>query len=116
MIKRWIYGLSLVCILGLGSSIFYIKYQVLALEDSLLQVQRNIYRTKESLHLLKAEWAYLNEPKRLQKLAVHHLDLKPARPVQLVAAQTLRAASQPDLLEGCETMLCQNQMPATLTQ
>ncbi|MEN8237259.1 MAG: hypothetical protein ABFQ95_06955 [Pseudomonadota bacterium] len=116
MIKKCISGFALVCILGLGGSIFYIKYQVLALESSLLQMQRQIYHAKESVHLLHAEWAYLNEPKRLQKLALHHLNLKPARPMQLVAVQALRPVSKPDLLESCETMLCQNQMAVTLVQ
>ncbi len=114
--KRWINVGALVCVLGFGSSIFYIKYQVLDLESSLLGVQREIYRAQESMHLLNAEWAYLNEPKRLQKLAAHHLDLKPARPMQLVAVQTLRANSRSDLHEGCQTLLCQNQITNTLTQ
>ncbi len=115
--RHWINACALMCILGLGTGIFYIKYQVLAIEGDLLQVQREIYRAKESLHLLNAEWAYLNEPKRLQKLAAYHLDLKPARPVQLVAMQTLRAATtRPDLPESCATLLCQNQMAAMLTR
>ncbi len=95
---RWLTTLSFLSTLFLGGSIFYVKYQVLEIEDSLLGVQREIYRAQESLHLLRAEWAFLNEPQRLQKLSASHLNLQSPKAVQLVSTQTFtRSRGNSDL-------------------
>ncbi|HSE78827.1 MAG TPA: hypothetical protein VLG66_12565 [Alphaproteobacteria bacterium] len=73
------FGLALVT----GFGLFHLKYEVQALEDELVRLNRSILAEHEAIHVLKAEWSYVNQPQRLQALANRHLDLRPMRPEQL---------------------------------
>jgi cell division protein FtsL len=84
----------------IGVMLFHIKYQVLTLEQELAQTHQEIFKTEESLHLLRAEWAYLNDPKRLQKLAVQHLSMKPGEIMQVVDLRDLHRVEQPRTPSG----------------
>jgi hypothetical protein len=53
----------------------------------------DLVHERESLHLLNAEWAYLNRPERLRTLADRHLDLAPMDSRQINAVRALPAAS-----------------------
>ena len=56
-----------------GVILFRVKYEVdhLAYEHKI--ISKNIRNTEETIHLLKAEWAHLNDPARIHKLAVKYL-------------------------------------------
>ncbi|MCX7338299.1 MAG: hypothetical protein NTX76_03325 [Alphaproteobacteria bacterium] len=70
--------------------LFRVKYEVMALELQHRQINRTIQETKETLHILKAEWALLNEPARLQRLAVKYLPgMKPLKSAQLISFDDL---------------------------
>ena len=63
---------------GLATAlVFQVSNDVQSLEGELKQVKREILREQESLHILKAEWSYLNRPERLGDLARRHLLLEP---------------------------------------
>ena len=64
-------------------ALFYLKYEVNSLQDELAQLNGDIARDKESIHVLRAEWSYLNETGRLRELAKRYLDLEPTRPDQI---------------------------------
>ena len=66
-----------------GYGLYHLQNQVQALEDELFRVNRTILAEQESIHVLRAEWSYLNPPARLQALASRHLDLQPTKPSQL---------------------------------
>jgi cell division protein FtsL len=68
-------------VLGLG--LFLLKYEVADLERKISSLNREIVQNREAVHVLGAEWSYLNEPSRLAKLASQHLGLKPVTPAQL---------------------------------
>jgi hypothetical protein len=53
--------------------VFAIKYDVQDLEAEYQSLNRQIERDRQAIHVLKAEWSYLNEPKRLRELARLHL-------------------------------------------
>lgn len=60
---------------GIGIFLFNVKYKVVALDQELSQVNRDINEAHQSIHILKAEWEHLNNPLRLQKLAQKYLNL-----------------------------------------
>ena len=74
---------------GVGLCLFRVKYQVMALEKSHKEIVKRIIESKESIHVLKAELTHLNDPARLQKLAVTHLGFAALKPFQIVTINEL---------------------------
>jgi cell division protein FtsL len=73
--------LSLAVAAGIG--LFYAKHRVQALEAELSGLQQQILRDREAIHVLKAEWSFLNDPDRLAELARRHLEMAPVSGSQL---------------------------------
>jgi len=72
-------------VLGLCAGIlFAIKYQVQVLNKERNEINSNIVKTKETIHVLKAEYAYLATPKRLKKLIDENLHLQTVKPDQII--------------------------------
>jgi cell division protein FtsL len=69
--------------------LYQVKYEVQRLEEELDQVRSDIRQDRVALHVLEAEWAYLNRPERLQRLASKHLDMGPAGAKQVAAVTAL---------------------------
>ncbi|HYD99036.1 MAG TPA: hypothetical protein VEH84_06605 [Alphaproteobacteria bacterium] len=68
--------------------LFHVSYQVQNLEAELGGLNRQIVQEQEAIHILHAEWAYLNDPQRLQKLVDDYLPLGPMAGTQFAAAVT----------------------------
>jgi hypothetical protein len=71
---------TLAVVVGFG--LFQLKHQVQELEDEMFRLNRTILAEQQAIHVLKAEWSYINQPQRLQSLASRHLDLQPMKPTQ----------------------------------
>ena len=74
----------------MGAVSIVIGTEVHDLEDRLAGIHRDIAGEQEALHVLRAEWSYLNRPGRLEALARRHLDLRVPE-----AAQTMRVSDLP---------------------
>jgi cell division protein FtsL len=72
------------CVYGL----FQVKFRVQHLHLEMAEIQKQLEHEKDSIHVLKAEWAYLNQPERLQRLAEKHLKLAEVKSEQIMIAQT----------------------------
>jgi hypothetical protein len=59
-------------------------------EARLKQIERQIAREHAKIKVLKADWALLTKPERIQELAARHLALAP-----VAAAQFMQLASVP---------------------
>ena len=66
-----------------GFGLFHVKYQVQKLEDRLAKINRDIVREQEQIHVLRAEWTYLNRPERIEQLAKKYLDLAAPKASQM---------------------------------
>ena len=64
--------------------LFHVKHQVQTLEDEIVRVNRQIASERETIHVLNAEWGYINQPQRLDTLSSRYLDLQPLKPNQIV--------------------------------
>ena len=60
-----------------GIALFIMKYEVGALEEQLGALNHDIAGNQQAVHVLKAEWSYLNRPARLEDLGSRLLKLKP---------------------------------------
>lgn len=81
--------------LGMSLALFGIKYQVRDLEKDLEELHKTVARDQQSIHVLKAEWNYLNEPHRLHDLAKRHLGMRPAEMRQLGTLEQLPMRPEP---------------------
>jgi len=76
---------------GISMVLFSVKYQVHDLEDDHKRLSRELDDERRALHVLRAEWATLNDPVRIKKLAGAYLGFTPINPAQVVGADALAA-------------------------
>ncbi len=67
----------------LSFGLFQLKYAVQELEQEFTRINRAIVQSRQSTHVLEAEWSYLNDPARLRVLAERHLESVPMMPNSL---------------------------------
>lgn len=92
---------------GISMVLFLVKYQVHDLEAKHQRLVRELDDERRALHVLRAEWATLNDPDRIRELAQVHLGMVPLLPDQVmgldgVQAIPARALDVPPLEEGGE--------------
>jgi len=68
---------------GVGVGVYQLKHRVQALEDELFRLNRAIVQEQDAIHVLRAEWAYINQPQRLEALAQRHLSMQAMTPAQM---------------------------------
>lgn len=81
--RHWVVLMFVVATAALSLGLFSVKYQVHDLEDDLVALNKAIVAERQTLHVLEAEWSYLNDPARLRELAERHLDLAPVAAGQM---------------------------------
>ncbi len=74
---------------GVGVSMFLLKYEVQALEDELVAKLGQIVRDRGTIRVLEAEWTYLNDPERLRQLSGEYLGFGPPAIVNIASIGTL---------------------------
>lgn len=79
--------LSAIAVAAFG--LYRVKYEVQHLEQSLGLEHHSILQQQEALHILNAEWSYLNQPARIADLASRHLDLLPLSANKVVQLENL---------------------------
>ena len=86
---RFSFVIWLIVATAVAVGLYHINYEVKALERQLENVQSNIEAERERLHVLEAEWSYLNRPARIARLAREHLDMDAMQPDQVVRIDQL---------------------------
>jgi len=90
----------IVCWLIAGSVtaliLFQIKQEVRVLEDEIAVTQHSILEDQEAVHVLEAEWSYLNSPARIAALAERHLGLAPIPAERVVGFEDLPLPGAPE--------------------
>ncbi len=70
--------------------LFTVKYKVQDLEDKIDRTNQKIIESQQATHILRVEWAHLNEAERIERLAQKHLKLEPAGIKQVARLDTLK--------------------------
>lgn len=79
MIRRAIFSKYMILVVALlvtGSALFWTSQNVQDTEADLRRIKRDMAVERERIEVLKAEWAYLNTPYRLERLAREYLQLE----------------------------------------
>jgi len=77
----------------LGVGLYFLKHKVREQEARLVEVNAEILREQEAIHVLKAEWSYLNDPARLRALSEKFLSMKVVSPSQVATFNSLPGSS-----------------------
>ena len=80
---------------AMAFGLFQLKYAVQAREDELVRLNRDLIASKRVIHVLHAEWSYLNRPERLAALAERHLALQAMTPGQVGSIALLPPLAAP---------------------
>ena len=70
--------------------LFTVKYKVQDLEDKIDRTNQKIIESQQATHILKIEWAHLNEAERIERLAQKYLKLEQASIAQVARLDTLK--------------------------
>jgi cell division protein FtsL len=73
-----------VLLVAVATGLYVLKNRVQDLEDRLQRLNLEIVAEQDAIHVLKAEWAYLNQPARLDDLARRHLGMVPESAKQVI--------------------------------
>lgn len=100
-----------------GGFLFQTTQRVNDGRQRLAVLNANIQEEEESLRVLQAEWSYLNQPDRLEKLSREYLQLSPMKGQQFARTDSIPLRPQPVVpeaetdallaaaaLEGAETL------------
>jgi len=69
--------------------VFHISLEVQELEAELEVLQEEIAANQRAVHVLEAEWSFLNSPNTLSDLAKRHLDMQPITGAQIITFEDL---------------------------
>ena len=75
--------------------LFTVKYKVQDLEEKIDRTNQKIIESQQATHILRVEWAHLNEAERIESLAQKHLKLEQAGIKQVVRLDALKTDANP---------------------
>ncbi len=75
-----------------GAALLHTSQSVQKAEEELAKITRDAAQEEDSIRVLKAEWAYLNSPARLEVLARKYLNLHAPEPGGIVASYNSSAS------------------------
>jgi len=102
---RWFRSSTIVFLLAAGAlsvATFSVKYRVQFLEDELNALDKRIDDDRRAIHILQAEWAHLNNPRRLRSLAKDYLALAPVTANAVSDFQHLPEKTRPKFPDRAE--------------
>jgi hypothetical protein len=85
---------------GSGLYLYQVKQRAFALDADLRSTFHDIDMAREKTRMLRADWALMNDPERLQTLSDQYLALKPMVPSQLMTLEQLAASLPAPLPPG----------------
>ena len=86
---RFLHMIAITALIASAGYAYSIKYDTLYYAEQVRELKGKIQRQRDSIAVLRAEWAYLNRPDRLQVAVEQHLDLQPMTVQQLARLSDL---------------------------
>jgi cell division protein FtsL len=86
---RFLNILAIASLIGSAIYAYTIKYDTILHAEKIVKLKHEIEREKDQIDMLRAEWAHLTRPERIEELAGKFLDLQPSALNQIVRADAL---------------------------
>jgi hypothetical protein len=102
---RFIHLIVVATLVAAAVDVYKIKFEATVQAERVARLRAEIRREKETIAALRAEWAQLDNPARIQALAQRHLAIKPMEPTQVEPFDRLperppAPAPTPDAIAG----------------
>ena len=81
--------LAITALMGSAIYAYTIKYETIFHAETIVKLQHEMKVEQDQIGTLRAEWAHLTRPERMQALADKFLDLQPVALNQIVQAEAL---------------------------
>jgi cell division protein FtsL len=81
--------LAIAALIGSAIYAYTIKYETIFHAETIVKLQHEIKLEQDQIGTLRAEWAHLTRPERIQALADRFLDLQPIALSQIVRLEVL---------------------------
>lgn len=91
MILRLMHAAAIAALIGSAAYVYGVKYHTIYAHEQLLKTRHLINKEKDAINLLRAEFAHLSSPDRIQELADAKLGTQP-----LAMSQIATVAELPD--------------------
>ena len=88
MVRLLLFSIVIICTFGLGLWAYKINYESRAASQRVKDLEKAILSANKQIKILRAEWAYLNNPERLRKLVEYYfqeLRLTPIDPDDFIS-------------------------------
>ena len=107
MLRFLLFGTLIACTFALGLWAYKINYDSRAADQRVKELEKSILSANKQFKILNAEWAHLNRPDRLRKLAEYYffeLRLTPINPDDFISFSDIywgqSSENEPRLLVG----------------
>lgn len=91
---RFLNILAIAALIGSAIYAYSIKYETIFHAETIVKLKHEIKREEDQIGMLRAEWAHLIRPERVQALADKFLDLQSLALNQIVKPDALPAKAQ----------------------
>jgi hypothetical protein len=88
---RWLNVVAVLALIGSAIYAYRVKYETIFFAERITNLRNQNAAERDAIAVLRAEWAHLTRPIRIQALADQHLELK-----QLTVDQIVRVGELPD--------------------
>ncbi len=85
MISRYVNAIAVFALLGSAAYAYSIKYDTMLSSAKLQKLKIANQKQRDQIGMLRAEWAHLTRPERIQTLAKRHLKLQQLKLDQIVS-------------------------------
>ena len=86
---RFLHVLAIGALIGSAVYVYSVKYRTIYASEQLVKTRHRIAREEDAINLLRAEYAHLARPDRVQALADKELGMQPLALNQIVAPDAL---------------------------
>jgi cell division protein FtsL len=96
---RLLHLIAIGALIGSAIYVYNIKYETILESEQIVKLRHQINRTNDDINVLRAEYAHLSRPDRIQELADNLLRMQP-----LALAQIARPEDIPDKTAGVDSI------------
>ena len=86
---RFLHVLAIGAVIASAAYVYGVKYQTIYASEQIVKTRHLIARERDAINVLRAEYAHLVRPDRLQTLADKQLEMQPLALNQIVKADEL---------------------------